>query len=1056
MLTVTFKPIKSELGDILGGPSQYIITWPQSPYLNINCGQPKRLLGVQFFGRNGAAAPNAGASTARSNAGVTDGGRTAEAGPSSNRKAFKRSTSFDKDLAVLSATYLLQDNPRIKEAIVLINRIREKDDNDMLGSTIAKCAVVCVELARLAEGDPQSAQAAVDDFLRIINVVNDFNYDGEAVEGLRAQASHPSLRFTNQKVLRGLSGPLVAILGSGITILEVLKEASEAIDAVPFLKPIFASVTALLSSAQQTQFNYSQMESLASMAGEFALSLAETCSMLTSVPAEVERLINRQLREVVERCEELNRKPFLWCFLQNSNYKEDLMKLNNDLDAAVKQFQNTNLITLQANVERIVVKMDQMALETLPKHPDVSALLSEYMPESRPFDIEKICIWIQSSTELMFLIYGAAGLGKSTLTHHLSQRFRSAGRLAASIFLSAFPSLDNLGPETVIKTLSAEIGRTHPRAIPKIVEAINDCNGLSLQDHVERFILNPLRSLRYPHSLIIIVDALDEWKAHPIFIKVLALLNSETSVVQFIVTSRLNPCNPRLREFDEIVMETYPLQTVTKDVVKTFLRHHFEYIEWDFGRKPDDHDIEKLAELSDGFLVWAATVCSLLSHQFSEYTPHAILRGILAMEQKVGGSEQLVQLYRNAITRLFPSPVDQKHLQRFLGAIIVLQEALSVYDFSSLAGMPPNLVTKIQSALSALQLRAPPNNESKTMVYPATLLFHQSFLEYVQDTSSTPDKGITISTFDSHSVLGLACLKSLHDFLPMTQELISSFRLHGIRQYAVKFWPAHVAAGTLRSQEQWSQTPHCLTLQQTSIESLKQWATLFLRAVKPEAPSEDFHCDGESTAEVLRALAARIEKGDRGGTPHLEGKCLEVAVRAEGSRDELWEDLGDHYSKMSAKTGGLREYDEAVAAYDHTLTLRPAPHPRRSQALSDLAQALLFRFEQKGDIADLNNGVELHSEALTLRPEPHPGRPDSLEKYANALRLRFDQKGDIPDLVEAISCNRAALALRDVSDEDRSYTLNNLATVLHRCFWYTDDINMLNEAISVHRDLTQI
>ena len=49
---------------------------------------------------------------------------------------------------------------------------------------------------------------------------------------------------------RGLSGPLVAILGSGITILEVLKEASEAIGAVPFLKPIFASVSALLSSAQ--------------------------------------------------------------------------------------------------------------------------------------------------------------------------------------------------------------------------------------------------------------------------------------------------------------------------------------------------------------------------------------------------------------------------------------------------------------------------------------------------------------------------------------------------------------------------------------------------------------------------------------------------------------------------------------------------------------------------------------------------------------------------------------------------------------------------------------
>ena len=106
------------------------------------------------------------------------------------------------------------------------------------------------------------------------------------------------------------------MVGSGFTIFDMLKDASEAIGVVPVLKPIFASVAGLLravqvslslclgfehrliSHLQQTQVNFNEMKDLAFTAGDFALRLAETCSASPAVPSEVEHLIQRFNRYV--------------------------------------------------------------------------------------------------------------------------------------------------------------------------------------------------------------------------------------------------------------------------------------------------------------------------------------------------------------------------------------------------------------------------------------------------------------------------------------------------------------------------------------------------------------------------------------------------------------------------------------------------------------------------------------------------------------------------------------------------------------------------------------
>ena len=92
----------------------------------------------------------------------------------------------------------------------------------------------------------------------------------------------------------GLSGILDTIIDTTSTILIVFNEASDLIP-VPFVHSLVASVASLLSAVQvssrilefvafrtndcqQTRSNHDDMRQMAALAGEFVVTLAETCA----------------------------------------------------------------------------------------------------------------------------------------------------------------------------------------------------------------------------------------------------------------------------------------------------------------------------------------------------------------------------------------------------------------------------------------------------------------------------------------------------------------------------------------------------------------------------------------------------------------------------------------------------------------------------------------------------------------------------------------------------------------------------------------------------------
>ncbi|RXW16289.1 hypothetical protein EST38_g9558 [Candolleomyces aberdarensis] len=709
-----------------------------------------------------------------------------------------------------------------------------------------------------------------------------------------------------------------------------------------------------------------------------------------------------------------------------------------------QNFQMRDVINVfnEVGAQQNTLEIQRGRLSALLKHPNMSGTRVEYLPNSRKPDVDKLCELELNSTILVLCIHGPAGIGKSTLAGHLSDEFRSAGRLAASIFLGAIRT-ESSDPETIIKMIAHEIGCIHPRAIPKILEAMDQCHGTSLEIHLQKFVLEPLRSLSHPQPLIVIMDAMDEWRDHPRFIKALAFLNSDSSVVKFILTDRLNPCASRLPGVDEVSIYTYALGPISKEVIKAYFEKYLETVPWVDGRKASPPDVEKLTELSGGLPVWASTVIALLLHPFSETPPHETLAEIVGSHRQVGGTDGLAQLYRQALAHLFPSSDAQRHFRRYLGVTIVILEPLSLSDFSTLAGIPSHLIIHIQFALSSLQIKSPSPGSEK-MIHPATTLFHLSFLEYVQAT--TTETSFAISAFDSHSVLGIACLKQL-------ASLPASSRNHGlplraIQRYAVKYWPYHVSKGTPRLKDQWARTEHCSMLEKVTADTQQRWVAMFLENLIPGVDESRIRKEGSMTS-ILSELVDCLDERD-GDQWVFQVALLEVAVRIDGGDADIWADLGSWYYNRAKTVGSLQMYDEAVEAFRHALRLQQ--NRSRAGFLVRLASALCSCYNKTGNIDFLHEAISNHREALGLRPAPHPDRSESLNRLANALGDLYTYNGDIKPLTEAISLLREALTLCPGPHPDRPLSLNNLATSLGTLFEYYGDMDASQEAISLYRE----
>jgi tetratricopeptide (TPR) repeat protein len=115
-------------------------------------------------------------------------------------------------------------------------------------------------------------------------------------------------------------------------------------------------------------------------------------------------------------------------------------------------------------------------------------------------------------------------------------------------------------------------------------------------------------------------------------------------------------------------------------------------------------------------------------------------------------------------------------------------------------------------------------------------------------------------------------------------------------------------------------------------------------------------------------------------------------------------------------------------------------------ALRTLSDALRLRAETLPDPAALDEAIEVGRAALAVTPEADAGLAGRTSQLAIALLSRFERAGRAPDLDEAVVLLRQAVAACD-NDSDRRRVLNNLNTALHNRFERTGERADLDESI---------
>ncbi|KAF8966679.1 tetratricopeptide repeat-containing protein [Flammula alnicola] len=1004
--------------------------------------------------------------------------------PVAPQKAFVKSKMFEKDIAILSVTYILEENPELKRLIHLIVSIHDKDEEDQLNGVLETCARFSVQLASATEAHRAEATEAITVFVKTVEKIKTVQLAGDAQsldaltsmvddEIAKIKSSHPPFaRDRSFGTSEGLSKVLTATIGASITVLGVVKEAS-AVIPVPWVQTVIGKVVSLLNAVMQTRSNYSDMKQIAATAGEFVISCAVICSERTTEPSkELKRALNkftRTLESIVVECDELSRLNPFWRYLQQNVQMSTLQGIGTRLNIAIELFQTESQVHMQLDIKDLSRKFDYAALNSLPNHPHY--VRNEYLGGSRDDVLGYISGWIDKPNELVLWMHGTAGLGKSTVGQQLVHLLKDDDRLAGGVFLT---NLTTEHPETVIQMIAKQLGEMHPRAIANISEAARKLNGphSPLRDYLTAYIIDPVHELEYPYQLVIVIDGLEEWTNHESFLAELAHIPT-SSALKFILTSR--PSHSIERVLDKIPVQQYPLPPVSQEIVEHYFSHHFEKIDWR-GQKPDQQTINRLATHAHGLLIWAATVGSLLSHESDERYPHVILHQILSSEEKVGtrSGEQLERLYRDAIATLFPEPDMREKLRNFLGAMMVLQEALPIRDFAGLLGMSDRPAEEIQRRLAALQTRG---DFKSDVIPPALQQFHVSFLEFIESASTEYNgHSIAISSTNAHSMLANRCLEII--FFELLQsprgKTCAYSELRGVEPYAVKFWPLHLSNGSSRPPLAPSTTRALIDI---SEENMHCWATLFLPSVAARFQDGYDSLDNIPKSALLYKLAMIIGKEDV-TTLSYQLYCLEIAVRLQPINVGTWIALGEAYHRLYEHGGYNKNLDEAIGVFRHALDLvsrksacegsqadvgvdvardgggrtNTSGTDAQGSILTWVAHVLRTRFDQRGASSDLDEAISFHREALGLRPAPHSSRSTSLNDLAAALLTRFEQRGTSNNLDEAILLHRETLVLWPAPHPDRSMSLNNLANTLRTSFEQRGASDDLDEAISLHRE----
>jgi tetratricopeptide (TPR) repeat protein len=126
----------------------------------------------------------------------------------------------------------------------------------------------------------------------------------------------------------------------------------------------------------------------------------------------------------------------------------------------------------------------------------------------------------------------------------------------------------------------------------------------------------------------------------------------------------------------------------------------------------------------------------------------------------------------------------------------------------------------------------------------------------------------------------------------------------------------------------------------------------------------------------------------------------------------------------------LNDLNSAVDMFSRCVTGTATRHYHQSDRQLSLAQAYMLRYQDATGLTDdIDRAIDLSREAVSLRPAEHSRRYEALNTLASALFSRYTSLENIPDYDCALSAQREALALLPEGHTYQARALFGLARI---------------------------
>jgi len=387
------------------------------------------------------------------------------------------------------------------------------------------------------------------------------------------------------------------------------------------------------------------------------------------------------------------------------------------------------------------------------------------LPGTRTAFLDFIVDWVNSpSSERSLVLFGQAGIGKSSIAHEIARRFDEMHRLTSSfIFMRKEQSKHEA--HHFFTTLAHDLSDRYPSfkaALGRIVKGDSSLR-VRTRDYptlFESLILKPLKDLHIIGPILVVIDALDESGdttgrngLHTFLAKNLFKLPSNFRVV---ITSR--PEDGIQSAFDAApsarikYMNDSQLAALTDDDILTFLQNLLPSDEF------EKHGVA-LARKAEGLFQWAAVAGRFILDppECFGFSKKRCINHLLKLTTDRDRQDPLDDLYKEVLEGYFTHPETRFLFRSVVGQLITAFEPLSIRSLTTLRGHASNDNDDADSVVILLRRLGSlfSNVNSPDGTLPIVPL-HTSFRDFLISEEKSGDFCIVLR--DAHYGLAHSCL----------------------------------------------------------------------------------------------------------------------------------------------------------------------------------------------------------------------------------------------------------------------------------------------------------